>query len=169
MASTIQGRIGALARAHLLIRAGKSESGTPREKTLDVLIRAILAPYLDFTGTDGGDRAIIKGPEALIGGDAATSLALVFHELATNAAKYGAFLMPSVRVYVSWTVTKKTLSMVWKERGGPAIQGPPARDGFGSMLARRSVMGQLSEKFAFDWQAAGLTVKFSAAMERLLP
>ena len=169
MASTIQGRIGALASAHLLIRAGQSESGTPREKTLEVLIRAILAPYLDFTGIDGGDRAIFKGPEVLIGGDAATSLALVFHELATNAAKYGAYSMPSGRVYVSWTVTKKTLSMVWKERGGPAIHGPPARDGFGSMLARRSMTGQLAGKLAFDWQAAGLTVKFSAAMERLSP
>ena len=118
MASTIQGRIGALASAHLLIRAGKSESGTPREKTLDVLIRAILAPYLDFTGTDGGDRAIIKGPEVLIGGDAATSLALVFHELATNASKYGAFLMPSVRVYVSWTVTKKRFQWCGRSEAG---------------------------------------------------
>ena len=169
MANTIQGRIGALASAHLLIRAGKSGSGSPRDKTLGALIRAVLAPYADFTGTDGSDRAVIRGPEVSIGGDAVTSLALVFHELATNAAKYGALSTPSGRVQVSWTVTKKTLSVEWKERGGPAVHGPPAREGFGSLLARRSMAGQLNGQLAFDWEKDGLTVKLSAAMEQLLP
>ena len=167
MASTIQGRIGALASAHLLIRAGKSESGNPTEKTLGALIQAVLAPYTNDTGSDGGNRAVIKGPEVAISGDAVTSLALVLHELATNAAKYGALSTPSGRVRVSWTVTKKKLSLEWKERGGPVVGGAPAREGFGSMLARRSMTGQLDGELAFDWQTDGLRVKFSAAMERL--
>ena len=169
LATTIKGRLGALAGAHLLIRSNKSGSDASTGSTVAALIRAILAPYADIAGAGGTDRAVIKGPDVRIGGDAVTSLALVLHELATNAAKYGAFSAPGGRVHVSWKVVKKQLSLQWQERGGPAIDGPPAREGFGSMLARRSINGQLDGELAFDWQTAGLTVHFSAAMERLSP
>ena len=169
MASTIQGRLGALASAHLLIRADNSASGGHRASDLDALVRAVLAPYAEIAGGDGVDRTVIKGPSVTIAGDAVTSLALVLHELATNAAKYGALSTPSGRVHVSWTVTKKKLSMQWQERGGPAVRGPPAREGFGSMLARRSINGQLSGEITFDWQTEGLMVLFSVAVERLAP
>ena len=169
MASTIQGRLGALASAHLLIRASKAGSGIQHESTLDVLLHAVLAPYADMAAIDGDVRVTIEGPKVPIGGDAVTSLALVLHELATNAAKYGAFSTPSGRVHVSWTVKRKKLSLQWQERGGPSVDGPPPREGFGSMLARRSINGQLNGEIAFDWQAEGLTVHFSAAAERLLP
>ena len=168
MATTIQGRLGALASAHLLIRTSKSESGLRHKSTLETLIRAVLAPYVDTAVTADDACATIKGPEVAIAGDAATSLALVFHELATNAAKYGAFSTPGGRVHISWTVTKRKLSLKWQERGGPAVPGPPVREGFGSMLARRSVNGQLDGELTFDWQPEGLTVHFSAASERLL-
>ena len=138
MASTIQGRLGALASAHLLIRAGKAGSGVQQESTLEALLRAILAPYADMTATGEDARATIDGPKVRIGGDAVTSLALVLHELATNAAKYGAFSTPSGRVRISWTVTKTKLELRWQERGGPVVRGQPAREGFGSMLAQRS-------------------------------
>ena len=169
MANTVQGRLGALASAHLLIRANKSGSKAQHRSTLEALVRAVLAPHLNLTETESGERFVIKGPEVLIRGDAVTSLALVLHELATNAAKYGAFSTPEGQVYISWKVTKKKLSLEWKERGGPEVSGPPARDGFGSLLARRSMTGQLKGELAFDWQAEGVTVHFSAAMERLSP
>ena len=168
MASTIRGRLGALATAHVLIRASKSASEPEDKSTLEALIQAVLAPYVDSAATDDDARVTIKGPKVPIGGDAVTSLALVLHELATNAAKYGAFSTPSGCVHVSWTVTKKKLTLLWQERGGPAVDGPPAREGFGSMLARRSMSGQLDGQLDFDWQPEGLTVHLSAAAERLL-
>ena len=169
MAEIVQGRLGALASAHLLIRAGKPNSGEKQKSTLDALVRAILAPHVDPAVTNGAVRAVIEGPEVLIAGDAVTSLALVLHELATNAVKYGAFSKPQGRVNISWTVKRGKFALSWKERGGPAITGPPAREGFGSMLARRSMNGQLGGDLVFDWQAEGLSVRISAAAERLLP
>ena len=168
MATTIQGRLGALASAHLLIRASKTESGMRHNSTLEVLIQAVLAPHVDMTATGSDARATIEGPEVLIAGDAVTSLALVLHELATNAVKYGAFSTPNGQVHISWSVTKQRLRLQWQERGGPAVYSPPAREGFGSMLARRSIRGQLDGELTFDWQTEGLTVQFSAAAERLL-
>ena len=169
MVTTIQGRLGALASAHLLIRASKSGLKVENGSTLELLIRAVLAPYENVAETDSVERFVIKGPEVPIGGDAVTSLALVLHELATNAAKYGAFSTPDGQVQITWKVAKKKLSLQWKERGGPALHGPPAREGFGSLLARRSMNGQLNGELSFDWQTEGLTVHFSAATERLSP
>ena len=169
MATTIQGRLGALASAHVLIRASKSASEPEYKSTLDALVRAVLAPYVDTTITDDQARVTIKGPKVPIDGDAVTSLALVIHELATNAAKYGAFSTPNGRVHVSWTVTKKKLALKWQERGGPAVNGPPTQEGFGSLLARRSISGQLDGELTFDWQPDGLTVHFWVAAERLSP
>lgn len=169
MTATIQGRLGALASAHNLIREVKPDPGRKQKSTLDALVRAILAPHVDPTATDGDDRATIEGPEVPIGGEAVTNLALVLHELATNAAKYGAFSNPDGRVNISWTVKNGKLALSWRERGGPVVNGPPAREGFGSLLARRSVNGQLGGELEFDWQAEGLTVRLLASAERLSP
>ncbi|HEY5409498.1 MAG TPA: sensor histidine kinase, partial [Caulobacteraceae bacterium] len=113
------------------------------------------------------ERVAIAGDEVAISGDAVTSLALVAHELATNAAKYGAFSTRRGRVHISWTVRKGALALIWEERGGPPVERAPEREGFGSLLARRSVQGQLDGKLAFDWTAKGLIVRLSAPMERL--
>ncbi len=172
MAGTIQGRLGALASAHRLIRAGQPD--VKQISTLEVLIRAVLAPHLNEAATDGEGRsgiarAVIEGPDIPVGGEAVTSLALVLHELATNAAKYGAFAKPGGRVHISWAVQNAKLALRWEERGGPVIAGPPGKEGFGSMLARRSVSAQLHGELVFNWDAAGLVVLLSVPMERLLP
>ena len=169
MAAIVQGRLGALASAHVLIRAGKPGSGASQVPTLDALVRAVLAPHVVLEATDGEARVVIEGPDVPIGGDAVTSLALVLHELATNAAKYGALSTPDGRVHVSWTVSTGKLELRWEERDGPPVHGPPARDGFGSLLARRSLNGQLQGDLTFDWDPLGLTVRLWAALERLVP
>ncbi|MDQ2860524.1 MAG: hypothetical protein M3T55_07330 [Pseudomonadota bacterium] len=64
---------------------------------------------------------------------------------------------------------KGDLVLTWKEQGGPAIKGSPDHEGFGSLLARRSVTGQLDGALAFEWKPGGLIVRLSAAMERLAP
>jgi two-component system CheB/CheR fusion protein len=172
MANTVQGRLGALASAHVLIRPVVSStisgSRAVGQTTVRELVEKILAPHADLAKTDGEKRAEIEGPEVAIGGEAATSLAMVLHELATNAAKYGAFSTSNGRLYIFWRVNKRELALTWKERGGPTIDGPPEREGFGSLLARRSVNGQLGGELAFEWETEGLTVRLTAKVERLV-
>jgi two-component system CheB/CheR fusion protein len=110
---------------------------------------------------------VIEGPEVPIRGEAITSFALVLHELATNAAKYGALSTPQGRVRVSWTIEDGQLALIWEERGGPAILAAPQREGFGSLLARRSASGNLKGSIAFEWEPEGLTVRLSADQARL--
>jgi len=79
------------------------------------------------------------------------SIALLLHEIATNAAKYGALSSPNGRVDVHWSVEKDELLLAWRERGGPPLGGLPDTEGFGSLLARLTVTGQLAGKISRDW------------------
>ena len=168
MAETVQGRLGALASAHQLIRPKRSPADADGQATtLDELVRTVLSPHMDPTETGDDTRIEIDGPELAVGPDAATNIALLVHELATNAAKYGALSRPGGRLHISWTATKGRLALSWAEQGGPAITAPPAREGFGSLLARRSVNGQLRGELVFHWNPDGLVVQLSADTERL--
>jgi len=168
LAATLQGRLGALASAHQLIRPRISVAqAITRETTLGELVRTVLAPYADPAGTSDSTRTEIDGPEIAVGAQAATNLALVVHELATNAAKYGALSVPGGRVRVSWAVDNGRLAFSWEEKDGPVITGPPEREGFGSVLARKSVSGGLRGDFTFNWNPGGLVVLVSTETERL--
>ena len=168
MAATIQGRLGAMASAHQLVRPRRLGAGADKpETTLADIVETVLRPHIETTDANGESRAVFKGPVVPISGDAVTSLAMVLHELATNAAKYGAFSKLGGRVDISWDVKKERLELTWAEQGGPVVKGPPAREGFGSLLARRSINGQLDGQLAYDWNPEGLTVHLSAAAERL--
>ncbi len=165
MAATVQGRLGALASAHKLIRRDKLDA--KRETTLAVLIKSILAPHVDLVPKDREARAIVEGSEIVVGGDTVTSLALVLHELATNAAKYGCLSTPDGRLGVTWSIANDILTLAWQERGGPAVAGPPDREGFGSTLARNTVNGQLDGHFDHQWDREGLTASISVPIARL--
>ncbi len=169
LAETIQGRLGALASAHMLIRTKRPGMNNSGESTLGELVTMILAPHLDSVRQSGVMRTSIEGPDLVIDGDAMTSFALVLHELATNAAKYGALSTASGSVGVAWTIDGADLHLTWRESGGPPLTGPPQREGFGSLLARRSVTGQLKGKLSFDWDPAGLIVRVAVPVERLKP
>jgi two-component sensor histidine kinase len=93
---------------------------------LKELLLAELGPY-------GHVRFILNGGPVYLPGKLAVSLALIVHELATNAAKHGAFSSPTGYLQLSWTVTDARLSIIWDETGGPAVQ-PPKQLGFGSKL-----------------------------------
>jgi two-component system CheB/CheR fusion protein len=167
LARTIQGRLGALAGAHLLIRADKPGTDRERKSSLRELVETVLTPYLDPQAAGAEARASIEGPDVAAGGEALTSLALVLHELATNAAKYGALSVPGGRIRVAWAVDQDRLLLDWEEKGGPPVKGPPSREGFGSLLARRSVNGQLGGELIFEWHDDGLAVRLTAPLERL--
>ena len=168
MAETIRGRLGALSSAHQLIRplnpavhAGKQAT------TLGDLVRAVLSPHLEPFSAGAEVRVTVGGPDIPVGGHAATNIALVLHELATNAAKYGALSVLGGQVRISWSAADGRLALSWQEVGGPRVAGPPEHSGFGSLLARRSVSGQLAGDLIFHWNPEGLVVLVTVSTERL--
>jgi PAS domain S-box-containing protein len=155
MAETLQGRLDALAAANDLIRPGVTGDSAGFARTdLSTLIRTVAAPHLA-----DGQSLVVVGPAVDVGLQSLTSLALLFHETATNAAKYGALSVPNGRVEVEWAAADGRLSLAWRERGGPEVTAPPARTGFGSVLVRRSVEGQLQGTLDFHWRPEGLEVR----------
>ncbi len=99
----------------------------------------------------------------------ATPLALLFHELATNATKYGALSTGDGRVALVLSVDKAAdlLRISWAETGGPTVPGEPARVGFGSRLAEISVVQQLGGELSKQWLPDGLKVDIAIACSRL--
>ena len=85
-------------------------------------------------------------------------MALLFHELATNAAKYGALSREDGTVTLDTRRSGDRFILTWTEAGGPALAGPPARTGFGSSLASLSVEGQLGGRLERNWRPDGLQV-----------
>ena len=139
-------RLYALARAHDLLTRTVWESAD-----LTDLLRQTLEPY--------GDRAHIEGPPAALPPSAALALSMVFHELATNASKYGGLSTPAGRVEVTWRrdpLDPHRLALRWVESGGPKLTGPPSRKGFGSRLIAASLRNELRGEAQFDYLATGL-------------
>ena len=101
-------------------------------------------------------------------GHAVTSLALILHELATNAAKYGALSSLSGRIDVVWSQGDDKFHMTWREHGGPALDGSPNAEGFGTLLVRRSVEDQLRGAISYQWKSEGVVVHLSVPAERLV-
>ena len=161
LASSIQSRLSALSRAHDLILPASSDVGVARNVLLGELARTILAPY-----DNGSHNISIAGPEIECGANAATSFALLLHEFATNAVKYGALSKPSGAVQVSWR-TEDALMLDWIESGGDQV--PPAnREGFGGVLVQATVSA-LSGTLTREWSAAGLAIHLSVPLNRVVP
>ena len=120
----------------------------------------------NLTSLYPGGRFIVSGPPAWLAPNWALTLALTFHELATNAAKYGALSGEHGTVALSWeTVAAEPLLRVrWEERGGPPVQ-PPTRTGFGTQLIRRSLSPETGGAVTIDYAAAGVV----CVMEMPLP
>ena len=170
MAATIQGRLGAMAKAHNLVRPRRLAPGDEAAKTtLAEIVEIILRPIAGAIGPGQTSRAVVDGPDVVVSGDAVTSLSMVLHELATNAMKYGALSEPTGHVDVTWQIKKQRLELTWAEHGGPLIDGTRKLEGFGSMLAQNSITGQLGGEIDYDWQPGGLIIKLSVKRERLVP
>ena len=161
MASALRGRLGALSRAHELVQP-VAHSHSAVQVGLHELISAVLAPY-----TEDATKVHAAGPLVGVGANTTTSLALVLHEFATNAAKYGCLAVPGGNLDIQWTVTETAVQIVWLERGGPRIEAEPTFEGFGSQLAQRSIAGQLGGSIARDWQSEGLCVRMILPLDRL--
>jgi two-component sensor histidine kinase len=149
--AAVIGRIAAMARAHNLL----AREGWDRAEMAE-LVAAELAPH---RAESGPDRITLEGPNLALAAGAAQPLAMALHELATNAAKYGALSVPEGRLAVRWTRCEKGgLELRWTERGGPPIAGAPSHQGFGSSVVRNTVERQLGGTSDFDWRSEGLEV-----------
>lgn len=137
-ADTLSGRLHALVASHSLVRQGfgtGSNVSQPPAATLHGLTNAIFKPYQ----LDAQERLSVTGEDISLGASAITGLALVFHELATNAANYGALSFSEGRVSVSWRQLDDRIALRWQEKHGPAIDAPPTKQGFGSTFLRNSI------------------------------
>ncbi|MGH7293235.1 MAG: response regulator, partial [Myxococcota bacterium] len=102
-----------------------------------------------------GDRVKIHGQAAAIKPAVAQNFALAIHELATNAAKYGALSSQNGRLDVSWTLAPGGLVLIWSESGGPNT-GPPTKKGFGTKVIEASIKNQLTGVIETDWSSGSL-------------
>jgi two-component sensor histidine kinase len=128
----------------LLETADTVLSSERRLADLRNVAEAALAPFT----SDGAVRIQVAGPQVLMGENAAGNLALVLHELATNATKYGALSAAEGSVALSWTVNgsgeKPKVIMEWREQGGPPV-APPQREGYGTRVIRNALRGNDSD------------------------
>ncbi|BCP54830.1 hypothetical protein K32_34470 [Kaistia sp. 32K] len=171
LARSVRQRLDALTRAHELTRPGLiDENGVARSgaSSLRELLEAIFLPYV--AERDGSIRTAqihLDGEDVRVGAGAVSNLALVFNEFATNAAKYGALTAEGGRVSIRWTVEDDKVRVLWQEAGGPAIEQPPVRRGFGSTLADRIIAGQLAGTLEREWQRDGLRLRLELDRARL--
>jgi PAS domain S-box-containing protein len=144
--SAVDGRIGALARAHTLLAQSRWQGAD-----LGRLIDEELAPYR----MSDAERITANGPDVSLEPRTAQTLALALHELSTNAAKYGALSVMSGRVTLNWELQPQQLVLRWTESGGPAPK-PPASPGFGIRVISASIERQLEGEACFEWRSDGL-------------
>ena len=170
MARAVQGRLSALTRAHELARPGLIDlSGTfHHETSLRGLIAAIFEPYADDRSKIPA-RFIFDGPDLRISEQAVTNVALVLHELATNAAKYGALSVAGGVVRISSRIDTENLRLSWREEGGPEVTDRPEEEGFGSVLTRQVVVNQFQGKLEREWHAGGLVMQMEIPISHLMP
>ncbi|MBE9604322.1 GAF domain-containing protein [Acetobacteraceae bacterium H6797] len=146
---SLRGRITALANAHDQVVRSARGGG------LGALVEAELSPYARSRETIS-----LTGPDVWLDSRAFSVMALVFHELATNAAKYGGLSLPEGRLSVEWSLTEAgDCAIHWEESGGPAVK-PQRREGFGSQLIARSVPFDLNGEAQVTLAPTGLTAHF---------
>jgi PAS domain S-box-containing protein len=165
----VRSRLDALARAHdLTLPARADVADRPENRaTLHALIRTILSPYDDIDGHDE-KRVHISGDDVSIGGSAVTGFALLLHELAMNAAKFGALSSPTGRVDVVSRADGEALYVAWQERGGPRIDARERREGFGTFMSDVTARRQLGGEIIRDWNAEGLAIQLTVPLNRLI-
>lgn len=169
LARQIQARLAALTRAHDLTRPSllELESTPGQSMTFHALVHAIFAPFLDSEVSTERERLIVKGPDVPIAEKSVTGLALLLHELATNAVKCGSLSSAKGCVRIDSSMSNGQFLATWVEKGGPRLKEAPQHEGFGSFLTRRIVNGEFGGQLSYDWKPEGLVVRLSVPLERL--
>lgn len=154
-ADELRSRIMSLGKAHDFVRphSARSQPSAP-QATLKGLLEQLLSAYQSET-----QRVLINGGDLRIDDRSATPLALSFHELATNAAKYGALSTLEGRIVIDIGEADDQVVIGWIETGGPRLAQAPTAEGFGSRLINLSMTNQLGGKVSYDWNTEGLRVE----------
>ncbi len=155
-AQSFQSRLLALSHTHDLLTRSHWEGADLR----DILQHE--------TEAHDEHRVILNGPPLPLEPAAALSLGMIFHELATNAAKYGALASEAGRVFIDWSVANqadRTLSIVWREVGGPPVVEPERR-GFGTRLIERNIRHDLAGTAKLSYVTIGFTAEISVPLDR---
>lgn len=160
MAEALSGRLHALADANALVRRTFSSSGQSLNAShLSEIIAAVLKPYSHAATT-------LRGPAVQVGEHATNTIALVFYEMATNAAKYGALSTEVGTVSVEWSIEDGQLELVWKEAGGPSIVTEPDSSGFGTSLVTNTITRH-GGTIASTWHREGVQVGITLPLTSL--
>jgi len=163
-AAELQDRIAALGRAHEFVRPHSEYSRPhPAEVSLRNLLGDILGPYPSLS--EG--RIVISGGDFAIHDRAATPVALIIHELATNSLKYGALSREAGTVRITISISAEFITLLWVEDGGPVITEPPELSGFGSRLTSLAVEQQLGGSLERQWLPQGLRLEMLLRCDRL--
>jgi two-component sensor histidine kinase/PAS domain-containing protein len=154
----LSNRLIALGRAHDLLLVGHAERAG---------MAAIIRGALSIHENHDARRLRVDGPTLEVGPRAALALALMMHELGTNAAKYGALSIPEGYVTVTWSVSSEpdaTLDLVWIEQGGPPVT-KPTRLGFGTRMIERALTGTPGSKVTMDYAPDGLRCVYTTPLK----
>jgi signal transduction histidine kinase/DNA-binding response OmpR family regulator len=154
----VEGRVAALARAHTLLAEDRWRGTEVR-----VVVEHELAAHRS-------SQLLIEGPALRLRPEAVQPLSMVLHELATNAAKYGALSVPDGRLAVNWRHDHPAapLQLRWTELNGPPV-APPERRGFGSTLIEATVRGQLGGTVVMHYRREGVQCEVTIAPDRVAP
>jgi PAS domain S-box-containing protein len=144
--STVEGRIHALAATHNLLSATRWEGADLRK-----IVDEEMAPY----HASHRRRVVTEGPAVVLLPATAQAVALAVHELATNAAKYGALSTEAGTLDLAWSIGPDAVTLTWSETGGPATTEPKAL-GFGLTIVRSSIEEQFRGGVVYDWHPEGL-------------
>jgi PAS domain S-box-containing protein len=155
--SAVVDRLRSLAQTHVML-IDKEWQGAD----LAEVVRTEMSPY--------ADRVQVEGPDLFLTAKAAQNFALAFHELATNAAKYGALSNRTGRVHISWSTSKQNgcplFAFRWQERGGPPVS-PPAHKGFGSVVLEQVMAGYFDVPPHVDFAVDGVSYELNGSLEGL--
>jgi two-component sensor histidine kinase len=164
LAADLRSRLQALARAHDLTLPDPANAGDGQSATTVIaLIKVLVAPHEHAQGS----RITVSGSDAPLSGSALTSLALLLHELTTNAAKYGALSSPNGRLTIDVSAVGDFLDVKWEERGAKPLPDAVAREGFGTIL-EKAVLSGLGGSTDRDWNSDGLSLSLKIPLARLV-
>ncbi|HZF76409.1 MAG TPA: PAS domain-containing protein, partial [Acetobacteraceae bacterium] len=165
-ARRVEGRVAALGRAQALLA---------RQDWRGAMLHELLREELAAWDTPRGSRLpeaqlgrlLLSGPPVRLCPTAVQPLAMVVHELATNAAKHGALSVAAGRLEISWGFgTDGRLRLHWVERDGPPVLAPPARRGFGKSVVEATIRAQLAGEARLDWETEGLSAMLVLGLGR---
>lgn len=148
----IEGRIQALANVAEFFAESRWKGAD-----LHTLVTQQLSPFCQ----QGLTLCRVEGSSLMLEPNTAQAIAMTLHELATNAAKYGALSVPDGHLHVEWSLIENNQVVLrWTETGGPPVE-PPTREGFGTQLMKAMIGSQLQGRMTFDWRAEGLACEIS--------